>query len=181
MINEKYLNRGNYHWRWYFNKENEWYPELVDAIVEFCEGADSVLDVGCGDGLLGRLFTDADCQYTGVDADSVAIAMARYLVPKGRFLEKDISQSRMKGKWDYLACLNTIEHLDKPEVLLEILDKNITKGAIVITDKADPNRELAQGHVKEYTLDELVDFFKDYSPELFEIAGDFIGVRIRKQ
>lgn len=177
MIPQKYITRGAYHVAWYNNKQNEWYPKLVDEVVSFCQG--DTLDIGGGEGLPASLIVANGHSVTVVDADPIAVAMGKQLFPTLRFLEKDIVKSRMKGKWEYMVCLNAIEHLQSPEVLLEVIEKNVTRAAIIITDKADPSRELGQGHVKEYTLDELVDLFKDFKPEPFEIGGDFIGVKIR--
>ncbi len=176
MINEKYLTRGAYHHRWYTNKENNWYPKLVDAVVNFCEG--STLDLGTGDGLVAKLISEKGHDVTGIDADPVAIAMAQALVPDVRFLLKEL-EKQTKGQWDYLACLNTIEHLEDPEPILRALDKNIRKAGIIITDRADPSQGLGTGHVHEYTLDELLDVFKDYNPEPFEV-DNFIGVKVYK-
>lgn len=178
MEQSKYIWRGAYHYAWY-NRKSGWYYDLANKVADFCQG--STLDVSCGDGLVSKLISDRDYAVTGMDMDPVAIEMAKILVPKGKFLVKDVCQSGIRGHWDYLACLNTIEHLKEPRVILDILEKNIDKGGIIITDKADPSRPLGPAHVKEYALDELLELFNDYAPEGFESSdGQFIGVKVTK-
>jgi len=176
---DKYLKNGNYHWRMFFEEKTPWYREIMNTVNEFCQG--SCLDVGAGEAVLGKLITDKGYDYTGIDSDPVAIAMAKVLVPNGRFLNKDV-KSPTRGVWDYMACVNVIEHLEHPEALLSILEFNVKLGAIVITDNKDFPHEPSKYHVKEYTLDELLEFFRPYKPRGFELGyGQFIGVEIKKE
>lgn len=50
-------------------------PELVDRLVG--GGAGDVLDVGCGTGIVSRLFRDRGCVVTGVEPDQRMAAFAR--------------------------------------------------------------------------------------------------------
>ena len=174
---DKYVKKGAYHWPWFFERQQPWYMELINTANEFCQGG--VLEIGCGDSVLGKLITDKGYEYTGIDNDPVGIAIAKVLVPNGRFLCKDVT-SVTRGVWDYMACVNVIEHLEHPEALLSILEANVSKGGIIITDNKDYPHTPSKYHIKEYTLDELCDFFKPYKPRGFELAyGQFIGVEIR--
>lgn len=176
MTFSKYLERGAYHAVWY--KEQPWYREIVNTVVQFCDG--DTLSVGCGEGVVDKLIVDKGYSVTGIDSDPVAIAMAKVLVPNARFLCKDVT-SPTRGVWDYMACVNVIEHLEHPEALLTILEMNVSKGAILLTDNADYPHDPSKYHAKEYTLDELMEFFKDFKPRGFELAyGQFIGVQILK-
>lgn len=173
---DKYTRHGNYHWRMFFEDKTPWYREIMNTVNEFCQG--SVIEPGSGEGVLGKLITDKGYEYTGIDSDPVAIAMAKVLVPNGRFLQKDVT-SPTRGAWDYMACVNVVEHLEHPEALLMILDLNVRSGAIIITDNKDFPHEPSKYHVKEYTLDELCEFFKPFKPRGFELGyGQFIGVEI---
>ncbi len=175
----EYLERGDYHWRMYFEEKTPWYREIMNTVNEFCQG--SVINPGCGEGVLAKLTLDKGYDYTGIDSDPVAIAMAKVLVPHGRFLQKDVT-SATRGVWDYMACVNVIEYLEHPEALLTILEVNVRTGAILITDNKDYPHEPNKYSVKEYTLDELMELFKPFKPRGFELGyGQFIGVEIRKE
>lgn len=173
---DKYEKNGAYHFDWYDDPNWAWYKECVDRIVEFCKG--STLDIGCGEGFLGTLIDD----YVGIDIDHTAVSLAD---PELDVRHGDIEHDIFTGSWEYLVCFNVIEHLKEPTALLGILENNITKGAIIITDEATDHK--GRYHEHEYTMDELVDTFKEFNPKPFKIESTefgkpitFIGVEILK-
>ena len=84
----------------------------------------------------------------------------------------------IKDVYEYLSCLNVIEHLKRPERVVEIFRDSITKAGIIITDAKAPS--LGKYHVHEFNKEELLELFKDYRPEYFEPVEGFIGVKIYK-
>lgn len=173
MTFPKYKERGAYHYQWY--KDNTFgYRDLVDSVVDFCQG--STLDVGCGEGVVVKLLADNGCRAEGIDNEPEAINLAKNSV-YGWCRVQDINYP-MADTWSYLSCLNVIEHLERPERIVEIFRDNITKAGIIITDAKQPT--LGKYHTHEFTKEELLDLFKDYKPEYFEPAEGFIGVKIYK-
>jgi 2-polyprenyl-3-methyl-5-hydroxy-6-metoxy-1,4-benzoquinol methylase len=170
----KYRLKGAYHYDWYENED--WYRWLVDKCVNFCDG--STIDIGCGDGLLATKIFGKGNKVTGIDTDQTAINLANEK-GVGNFIKQDASEL-LDGKWEYMSCLNVIEHLDNPEVLKRVIKKNITKGAIIITIDWQGGA-FGEDHKKEYTLAELVEFFKEFKPKPFRYKDtEWIGVEIRK-
>lgn len=180
----KYRLKGAYHHDWY--KTEPWYKACVDTCVDFCEKTGqpelNVIDVGCGDGLLCDKLSEHGLDATGIDTDPdglrLAIGHAR-----GTFVRLDVSYLPGSSRqWEYMTCLNVIEHLDEPRALINAIHSNVTKGAIIITLEADPKRPLGEDHRKEYTLKELTDFFKEFKPKPFRVRGhpEWIGVKIKK-
>lgn len=173
----KYRLKGAYHYQWYDTEP--WYKACVDEIVEFCKG--STLDVGGGDGLVATKIKENGYDQLVLDGDQTAVG----LIPSGTWfsvvdldgLEKDIDDA-IETRFEYMACLNTIEHLNKPENLKYILKKYITKGAIIITNEYQGG-SLGEDHKHEYSYDELLDFFKEFNPEGFKIDPEWIGVKIK--
>lgn len=165
----KYRLKGAYHYDWYENES--WYRKLIDKAVDFCRG--STLDVGCGDGLLLSKLPKGS---VGVDPDGDAIQLC---------LERGLSAIQGNagqydiGSFDYMACLNVIEHLNEPEVLHRIIRENVIRGAIISTIDYQGG-SLGEDHKKEYTMDKLMEFFKKYDPKPFRIEDIWIGVEIRK-
>lgn len=169
----KYRLKGAYHYEWY--KTEPWYKECVDRCVEFCKG--STLDVGCGDGVLSKLISERGYHVLGIDPDPDAIKLAIEHAPKAQL--GNISARPFDTLWfDYLACLNVIEHMDNPGVLKDIIKRNITKGAIIITNEYQGGA-LGEDHKHEYSYDELLDFFKEFNPTGFKIEPEWIGVKIK--
>ena len=83
-----------------------------------------VLDVACGGGLLTEALYDFGAQVTGVDISEVAIETAKLHASKSN---KDISyilgeaESLLveKKAFDIVSCLEAIEHVPDPELLVK--------------------------------------------------------------
>lgn len=167
----KYRLKGAYHYDWYENQS--WYKALIDRAVDFCEG--TTLDIGCGEGLLvNKINSTKRGNAFGIDNDPDAVKLAS----TSRIKLHDVNNPIL-NKFEYVACLNTIEHLERPERLLEVLDDNVSKGAIISTIDYQGG-SLGEDHKREYSAKQLLDFFKAYNPKLFRIEDIWIGVEIRK-
>lgn len=59
----------------FYDAENDDRPDLA-AVAALAKGAGSVLDIGCGTGLLARLLP-AGCRYTGADPAAAMLEIAR--------------------------------------------------------------------------------------------------------
>jgi 2-polyprenyl-3-methyl-5-hydroxy-6-metoxy-1,4-benzoquinol methylase len=184
---DKYNALGAYHHRWYYDINHHWYKDCVNRVVGFCKG--DTLDLGCGDGLVMKLIIENGYTATGIDSSALALKFAQELttIPKEQLWRKDINNLVLykDNWWEYMCCLNSIEHLEKPEVLKRIIRNNVLKGAIIITDKAVGPK--GRYHFHEYTKDELMAMFQEFNPKFFEINSlegttpvSFIGVEIKK-
>lgn len=167
---DKYRTKGAYHYEWY--KTEPWYKACVDKCVEFCEG--STLDLGCGEGLVVDLLTQKGLEATGIDNEQSAIDLADP--------ELDVRlgsvYDQFHGKWEYMVCLNVIEHLEHPERIKEIFNRNITKAAIIITDV--PQEHPSPYHVKEFSPYELKQMFHTRKVKAFKIDDNFHGIEVYK-
>jgi 2-polyprenyl-3-methyl-5-hydroxy-6-metoxy-1,4-benzoquinol methylase len=172
MTFNKYKTRGAYHYDWYKNNTFN-YRDCVDKCIEFCEG--STLDVGCGEGLIVDKLTELGYKAEGIDNDRTGIELGR--IGGHEIWLHDINKP-LKGKWEYMVCLNVIEHLEYPERIKEIFNHNITKAAIIITDI--PQGDLPPEHVHEFTPYELKQMFHTRKVKAFSIGKDFHGIEIYK-
>lgn len=176
MSFNKYRLKGAYHYEWY--KTEPWYKEMVDEVVSFCKGR--TLDVGCGDGLLAHKIAKEGYPVVGIDKDYEGLKWASQLGHPALFDHHDIeTDGHFDGTFEYMACMNVIEHLKKPEVLKKIIKENITKGAIITTLEWQGG-SFGEDHQREYTLNELMDFFFEFYPEPFRFSDpQWIGVKIK--
>lgn len=175
MSFDKYRERGAYHYQWYGTED--WYTTIIDIAVDFCKGR--TLDLGCGDGLLSGLIANKGYEVVGIDTDDEGLRLASEIKPEITFIKHSIYEP-IEARYDYLACVNVIEHLRKPQYINKIIRENVAEGAIIITDLYSGG-DLGIDHVKEYTLDELYDFFSDFDPLVYEVKGHpFIVAEIYK-
>jgi len=72
---------------------------------------DTVLDVGCGNGLLRQF---VNCQYTGIDASSVAINKARAAWSTGDFICADAETWQANRRYDAVVLNEVLYYLNDP-------------------------------------------------------------------
>lgn len=103
---------GEYSWVY-----NELYPAVYQYAADFARydallqgrGARSVLDLGCGTGLLAKYLAGAGYNYTGTDISAEMLRIAHCNVPKGRFLQCDMRdlaplRDQRGGGFDAVLC-----------------------------------------------------------------------------
>lgn len=92
-----------------------------------------VLDVGCGTGQIDYLIAKRRAKYVlGIDYSSEAIkhAKAIYNLPNLFFEKKDLKD--VTGKFDVVLSLGTLEHTDKPFLVLYRISRLVKPGGSVI-------------------------------------------------
>jgi len=97
---------------------------LAGPLVDACQkiGASTILDLGCGNGLLTKHLADAGFQVTGCDTDKKGTEKATKFVPDARFIQCSVYDSPdvLEGKtFDAVISCEVIEHLYYPGKLLE--------------------------------------------------------------
>ena len=85
--------------------------ELIATRVLPNYPSDSILDVGCGDGVVGENLP-AVCHYTGLDINDACIYEQRHDNPNVRYVKSSEIPELMKreGPWDTVLLLDVIEH-----------------------------------------------------------------------
>lgn len=179
---DKYLKKGAYHYDWYDDPKYAWYKKCADRCVEFCKGR--TIDVGGGDGLVAGKINEAGYSCIVIDNEQTAIDICKDKGIRASLLDLENHIINIYDEFDYVVCLNTIEHLKHPIGLKDIV-RQAKRGAIIITDEATEHK--GRYHEHEYTKDELLKTFKEFKPNYFEINSTeygksitFIGVEIRK-
>jgi len=105
-----------------------------------------VLDVGCGTGETAYLIAKRGAaQVLGIDyaPGAIAVAEKNYHAPNLSFAVRDVRDVR--GKFDVILSMGTLEHMDDPFVLLRKL-KTILRhgGSLIITS---PNWSNPRGYI----------------------------------
>ena len=136
----KYDVLGSYHWSWYESNIID-YRTQVDYTLSHFPSEGTILDAGCGDGLISYKLFKKGLSVHGIDSIKLAILLAKVMcrkhldVGKLRFEKKSISS--VKGTYDYVLMYHVIEHLKYPEIALKRIYNMISKYAIIVTPNAN--------------------------------------------
>jgi len=113
----------------------------LDFIANFLQhslptGA-SILDVGCGNGVISRHLGKFGFNVTGIDVSEKTIEKANALntLENVRFIKKSAEELMATGEqYDGIICSEVLEHLDNPESLLKVLNNILSQnGKLIIT------------------------------------------------
>ncbi|MBW8003050.1 MAG: glycosyltransferase [Planctomycetes bacterium] len=160
----KYKLHGAYHWDLY--KSDLIYTKHVDCIVEnFAKKAKgSLLDVGCGDGLISSLLAKSGFKTKGIDKENEGIRLARGKCSSVDFEVKDIFD--VNEQFDYLLASEIIEHLPDADKFLQKIKGLFKKEAFVTTPNKNYYNRMDPYHTKEYSIYEFELLLEKY----FEIS-----------
>jgi len=133
-----------------FDKQG-WYDYLKDSydnprhlmykkmrlVTGTIKGARALLDFGCGQGELLRRVKDRFDRVAGVDVSEKALELTRNNLkdsPKAELYRYESSMPSMDGGFDWVTCLDVLEHLEDPErVLRELFSLTATGGRLIVT------------------------------------------------
>ncbi|MGH4009535.1 MAG: class I SAM-dependent methyltransferase [Pseudonocardiaceae bacterium] len=93
----------------------------------------SLLDLGCGAGLLCRIAADRGAQVTGIDRDATQIEQAAALVPQGRFdVGEILALPYPAARFDAVIGVQSIMHVTNPLRALREAARVARPGAPVV-------------------------------------------------
>ena len=175
---DKYDRMGAYHWRAYHDGEDPVYRRHVDKVVELLgpgEGR-TLLDVGCGDGLISAQLADAGFTVTGIDIEPTAIRIAAQQRPDVRFIQGDLYD--IDETFDLVVASEVVEHLSEPEAFLSKIAGVSRRGALITTPDRDYYSDVDRYHRTEYGRYEYISLLKRHFPavEVIATGGHLYGV-----
>jgi SAM-dependent methyltransferase len=122
-------------------------------------GKATVLDLGCGTGMLSGAFTSAKLRYTGVDISPTAVALAKAACPAADFVVGNIADLPLQSPFDIIVERTVFIHLVEDRywhnVLCEVKRLLHPRGVFILIDQIpDSDASLSNNsqHVKFRTL-----------------------------
>ncbi len=142
----------------------------------------TVLDVGCGTGLMAHAIAKAGAKKViGIDFSPDAIKEAKSEHVRENLEYRVENINKHKGFYDIIISLGTLEHMDKPFEILKILKKHLNPGGVILI--TSPNWSNPRGHILQ-TLRFLFDApitladLHYLTPIEFEAWADKLGMKI---
>jgi tRNA (uracil-5-)-methyltransferase TRM9 len=114
--------------------------QLADHLPDPCP---TLLDVGCGDGRLGRFLLEKERigHYHGVDFSAPLLKLAVGQTAGAEFTQRDISRSDCLidlGQFNAVACLATLQHLpgraNRLRLLREMGERLLPDGRLILSN-----------------------------------------------
>jgi 2-polyprenyl-3-methyl-5-hydroxy-6-metoxy-1,4-benzoquinol methylase len=160
---------------------------VTPAILEIAAEARpvTVLDAGCGNGVLASALAEAGYSVVGVDGDPRGIEIARKRRPDARFEVSSFADAP-PGLFDFVCSTEVVEHLYAPHELTRYCFDALKPGgllaistpyhgfwknlALSVTDSWDKHHTALWhgGHIKFWSRESLSQLLKDAG---FEIVG----------
>lgn len=136
---DKYKIHGDLNWQIYAT--NSKFVQFVNMIVSPFKGVDlgSLVNIGCGDGLVLSFLDDLGFKCFGVDESTAGIdAACAHNVTAEFFIETPQKfQSRFIA-FDYLFCLDLLDTMEDPEVMVDLM-RRVQNFGVIVSKKFTPN------------------------------------------
>ena len=104
-----------------------------------------ILDAGCGDGVNLNILTKVrGAEIYGVDYNPVRIKRAKVEFPQAKIFEGDLTDLRIKDKFDIVLCSQVLEHIEDDDKVLKNLYNSMKDDGILIVGVPNEGCFLAQ-------------------------------------
>lgn len=118
-----------------YNKESDYYSGVRSEMLRyFPEGARTMLDVGCGEGLFGKTAkTRFDAEVWGIDINKSSVEQAQNNLDKA--ILGDVSHlfdALPDGHFDVIYFNDVLEHMVDPYSLLEDIKSKLSATGLVV-------------------------------------------------
>jgi 2-polyprenyl-3-methyl-5-hydroxy-6-metoxy-1,4-benzoquinol methylase len=130
--------------------------KCVVSLIPLSQSTAYALDLGCGDGMIGKTITKKGYVYIGLDISRTAILKGKNSQTKSsniHFLRGDVNHLPFKPRFKLVVALEIIEHLENPcKLLVEINNVLSEDGYLVISTPNRVSLEGLKGKAQEFVL-----------------------------
>jgi 2-polyprenyl-3-methyl-5-hydroxy-6-metoxy-1,4-benzoquinol methylase len=121
---------------------------ILNELKDHVQPGAAILDIGCGNGIISRNLALNGYNVSGIDVSTTTIENAKKLsagISNVSFMVKSAEELLADGtKYDAIICSEVLEHLHKPENLVQTLKDILTPNGLLIVTVPNGNgpREL---------------------------------------
>jgi 2-polyprenyl-3-methyl-5-hydroxy-6-metoxy-1,4-benzoquinol methylase len=117
-----------------------YYNVLKNAVKREIKGSNcTILDIGCGTGEILQFLLPKKGVGTDISSEMVIHAKRKYRHdPSLTFVRHDIEKRPVNGKYDYILCIDVIEHLTDKEKALRNIQLSMDNHSVLILSMANP-------------------------------------------
>ena len=170
-------------------KLSGWFNEETGELLEgFPIGrSDTVIDVGCGNGIAVKFAVKCGANVTGTDIDPNAIAQLKKRIKpaKRKRFETIVSDSNPLPISDAFAsrviCMEVLEHVDDPAQIMSELVRVGQPGALYLLSVPDTVAEEVQRSLAPPTYWSKPNHVRTFDSEAFSQLIQDAGLKIEKQ
>ncbi|MGB1560687.1 MAG: class I SAM-dependent methyltransferase [Sinimarinibacterium flocculans] len=112
----------------------------------------TVLDAGCGIGLMSELFSVLGAKVWGVDGSPVAIENARFRAPDGVFSTGSLVDFSLQQRFDLVYCADVLYHVVDDDnwrtAVMNLLGHVAPGGHLIIVEQLKATEERPGAHVR---------------------------------
>ncbi|KQM63965.1 hypothetical protein ASE74_12425 [Pedobacter sp. Leaf216] len=122
----------------YSDAEKDHYLTIAGLIKE--HGLGSILDVGCGQGVLYHYLKLklGTLNYFGIDISASAVSKAKHSFPEAGFKQLDFEYGKLDGKFDVIIFNETLYYFNRPlNTIQKCIDQNLNRGGYFIISMCD--------------------------------------------
>lgn len=137
-------------------------PNAINTILPTITRGSIVLDIGCGNGLYSKMFTDVGAEVLGVDISPEQIKIAKDNNPDGNFFAGTIESVEGINSYNIIFANMLICNLPSTDSVISFLDKSydllVDGGTLYITNVAKEFQKTCEtGYVKHLYQGKVVE------------------------
>jgi SAM-dependent methyltransferase len=136
---------------------------IVAALRRYLPGLRTLLEVGCGTGVVLAAIRQAfpQIQLTGTELSAGGLGLAARRVPGVRMIQMDARRMPYESEFDVIGAFDVLEHVEDDEAVLAGMRRGLTRGGgIVVSVPQHPwlwsGVDDYSHHFRRYTRSELV-------------------------
>lgn len=151
---------------------------VINTILDYAgiTAGISVLDVGCGTGVLIPYYLERGVSHvTGMDISEkmIAVAAGKFIDPRVSFLHADAETAYFDRLYDYCVIYNAFPHFPNPKAVIDNLSACIRKGGI-LTIAHGGSRAQIDSHHMQHAHEVSVPLLSD--SDLAELLSEYFEV-----